>query len=254
MINRLSVLAFLLSAALAAFAQDAENCKDSPLITRMPGATIHNCEHKEFEQLDVRTGTDKDGEAIQKHLEGEYWFWDYGNREGVSEIQVFRNFETALRKAGFAIDWSGSPNLLTAHKGDTWYSLDNKGDFYYQYIVAVKAMQQEVTADAAQLQDEISKSGHVAVYGIHFETGKAAVLPDSEPVLAEVQKLLEQNASLKVRIEGHTDNVGQQDERARHGPTTEPPLAPPWSPCSASTCARPAHRTTLLPPPPPRGS
>ena len=44
----------------------------------------------------MRTGTTKDGEAIEKQLEGEYWSWDYGNREGVSEIQVFRYIETAL--------------------------------------------------------------------------------------------------------------------------------------------------------------
>jgi len=210
MIIRALVLLFVFSAASSVRAQDAENCKDSMLITRMPGATIHSCEHKEFDQFPMRTGTNQDGEAIQKNLEGELWSWDYGNREGVSEIQVFRNFETALRKGGFTIDWSESPNLITAHKGSTWYSLDNKGDFYYQYILVEKAMQQEVTADASQLQDEISKSGHVAVYGIQFETGKSAILPESEPVLAEVQKLLEQSGSLRIRIEGHTDNVGQK--------------------------------------------
>jgi outer membrane protein OmpA-like peptidoglycan-associated protein len=75
-------------------------------------------------------------------------------------------------------------------------------------------MQQEDTAAASHLQDEISKSGGVAVYGIHFETGKAAILPDSEPVLAEVQKLLEQNDSLKIRIEGHTDNLGSGQSSA----------------------------------------
>jgi outer membrane protein OmpA-like peptidoglycan-associated protein len=165
--------------------QDAENCKDSTLITRMPGSTIHSCEHKEFEQFQVRTGTNEDGEAIGKQLEGEYWSWDYGNREGVSGIQYFET-SRPLSKAGFAIDRSGSP------------------------IHTVKEMQQEVTAHASHLRDEISKSGHVAVYGIHFETGKAAILPDSEPMLAELQKLLEQNDSLKIRIEGHTDNVGQK--------------------------------------------
>lgn len=190
--------------------QDAENCKDSALVTRFPGGHINSCDHKEYDEMTVRTGTTKDGDTVEKKLGGETWTWDYATRDGVSEIQVFRNFETAIRRAGFAVDWSESPNLITAHKGDTWYLLDNKGTFYYQTIVTIKAMQQEVTADASQLQDEISKSGHVAVYGINFDTGKAAILPESESVLAEVQKLLEQNDSLKIRIEGHTDNVGQK--------------------------------------------
>ena len=69
-------------------------------------------------------------------------------------------------------------------------------------------MKQEVTADVSSLSDEINKSGHVAVYGIHFDTGKATLLPDSENVLGEIVKLLQQNADLKLRVEGHTDNQG----------------------------------------------
>src|SRR5437868_2262746 len=30
--------------------QDAEGCKDSPLITRFPGSIIHSCDNKEYEQ------------------------------------------------------------------------------------------------------------------------------------------------------------------------------------------------------------
>ena len=205
------VLGAALLCGAAAFAQeDAENCKDSPIISRMQGGKINSCEHKEFDQIKLRIGTNKDGEAVEKTLEGEYWYWDYATREGMSEIQVFRNFDTALRRAGFTIDWFESPGSITAHKGDTWYSLDNKGSFYYQTILTVKAMQQEVSADASQIQDALSKGGHIAIYGINFATGKAAILPESESVLGEVQKALEQNESLKIRIEGHTDNVGQK--------------------------------------------
>jgi outer membrane protein OmpA-like peptidoglycan-associated protein len=74
--------------------------------------------------------------------------------------------------------------------------------------VTEKAMQQEVTADASSLSGEIEKSGHVAVYGIHFDTGKATIQPDSEAVLGEIVKLMQQDADLKLRVEGHTDNQG----------------------------------------------
>jgi outer membrane protein OmpA-like peptidoglycan-associated protein len=188
--------------------QDAENCKDSPIITRMPGSTIHSCENKEFEQVKVPVAKDKDGNVTEKTLEGEYHSWDYGTREGVSEIQVFRNFETALKQAGMKIVYEDSPGTITANKGDTWYWLQNSGSYYYQTLLTVKGMQQEVTADASSIADELSKSGHIALYGIHFETGKATILPDSESVLSEVAKMLQQNADVKVSVEGHTDNVG----------------------------------------------
>lgn len=188
--------------------KDAEGCKDSPLITRFPGSIIHSCENKEYEQADFPLGLDKDGNARTKHVEGEYHYLDIGTREGTSEIQVFRNFQTAIKTAGFAIDYLNSPEQIVAHKGSTWIFIDNRGDYYYQTIVTEKTMTQEVTADASSLNDEINKSGRVAVYGIHFDTGKAVILPDSENILGEIVKMLQQNADLKLRVEGHTDNQG----------------------------------------------
>ncbi len=211
-----SRVAFLCAALLCAFSlfaqddapTDAEGCKDSSLITRMPGSTIHSCENKEFEQAKFPVSKDSDGNAVEKTFEGEYHYWDYGTREGVSEIQVFRNFETALKQGGFTVVYEDSPGVITAHKGDTWYWLQNSGSYYYQTILTVKSMTQEVTADASSLADELNKSGHVAVYGIHFETGKAAILPDSESILSEIAKMLQQNPGVKLSVEGHTDNVG----------------------------------------------
>jgi OmpA-OmpF porin, OOP family len=149
----------------------------SPLIPRFPGSIIHSCENKEFEQADFPMA-----DSQQKHLEGEYHYWDIGTREGTSEIQVFRNFQNVLKTAGLAIDYANSAAQLVEHKGNTWIFIDNRGDYYYQTIITTKEMQQEVTADASSLSDEISKTCHVAVYGIHFD--------------------------LKLRVEGHTDNQG----------------------------------------------
>jgi OOP family OmpA-OmpF porin len=198
----------LTASNLRAQDQDAEGCKDSPIITRMPGSTIHSCENKEYEQKAMPISKDHDGNVKEKTVEGDFHSWDYGTREGMSEIQVFRNFEAALKKAGFTLDYEESPGTITAHKGKTWYMLENSGSYYYQTIVTEKQMEQEVTADASSLNDELNKSGHVAVYGIQFDTGKATIQPGSASVLGEIVKLLQQNADLKLRVEGHTDNQG----------------------------------------------
>jgi OOP family OmpA-OmpF porin len=208
LVQMLLLCAITLSTFTALAQDDAEGCKDSPLISRMPGGSIHGCDNKEFEQAEMPTGKDADGNVVTKKFEGEYHSWDYGTRDGVSEIQVFRNFETALKQGGFSIVYEDSPGTITAHKGDTWYMLDNRGSFYYQTIVTVKAMQQEVTADASSIADELNKSGHIALYGIHFDTGKAVILPDSESILGEIVKMLQQNPDVKLSVEGHTDNVG----------------------------------------------
>jgi outer membrane protein OmpA-like peptidoglycan-associated protein len=154
-------------------------------------------------------GKNADGDVINKTFEGEFHSWDYGTRDGTSEIQVFRNFQNALKAAGFIVDYASSPETLTAHKADTWLMLDNRGSFYYQTIVTVKELQQEITADASSLAGEIEKTGRVAVYGIHFATAQATIQPDSEQTLGEIVKLMMASPELKLRIEGYTDNVGQ---------------------------------------------
>src|SRR5437763_11687442 len=187
------LLVALILLTLSCFAQelDAEGCKDSPLITRMPGSKINSCDNKEFEEASFPLAPDADGNSRVEKVVGEYHYWDYGTREGMSEIQIFRNIEAALKRAGFSFDFEESPTTITAHKGKTWYLLESKGTFYYQTTVTMKQMEQEVTADADALSNAIMKTGHVAVYGVNFDTGKATILPTSEPVLSEILKLLQ---------------------------------------------------------------
>jgi outer membrane protein OmpA-like peptidoglycan-associated protein len=68
-----------------------------------------------------------------------------------------------------------------------------------------------VTINAAAMAKDISSTGHVALYGIYFDTDKADLKPESQPTLQEIAKLLKQDASLKLYIVGHTDNVGGFD-------------------------------------------
>ncbi|MGH9315058.1 MAG: DUF4892 domain-containing protein [Vicinamibacterales bacterium] len=68
-----------------------------------------------------------------------------------------------------------------------------------------------VTLDASAMAKDISGSGHVALYGIYFDTDKADLKPESQPTLEEIAKLLKQDPSLKLYIVGHTDNVGGFD-------------------------------------------
>jgi outer membrane protein OmpA-like peptidoglycan-associated protein len=68
-----------------------------------------------------------------------------------------------------------------------------------------------VTVDAAAMAKDISSTGHVALYGIHFDTDKADPKPESQPTLQEIAKLLKQDASMKLYIVGHTDNAGAFD-------------------------------------------
>ena len=72
-----------------------------------------------------------------------------------------------------------------------------------------------VTIDAAAMAKDISSTGHVALYGIHFDTDKTEPKPESQSTLEEIAKLLKQDPSMKLYIVGHTDNVGAFDYNIR---------------------------------------
>jgi outer membrane protein OmpA-like peptidoglycan-associated protein len=69
-------------------------------------------------------------------------------------------------------------------------------------------MAQDVLADAKQMAQEIKNTGKVALYGIYFDTDKAAVKPESASTLKEIAKFLKENASIKIYVVGHTDSAG----------------------------------------------
>ena len=76
-------------------------------------------------------------------------------------------------------------------------------------VIETKPMQAGLVAVRAEaLGSEIGRTGHAAVYGIYFDSGKADVRPESDAALREIGKLLAQDTTLKLYLVGHTDNQG----------------------------------------------
>ena len=65
-----------------------------------------------------------------------------------------------------------------------------------------------VTVDAGTMAKDVAATGHVALYGIYFDTDKADLKPESAPTLEEIAKFLKQEPKLTLYVVGHTDNVG----------------------------------------------
>ncbi|OFW05963.1 MAG: hypothetical protein A3I61_06720 [Acidobacteria bacterium RIFCSPLOWO2_02_FULL_68_18] len=65
-----------------------------------------------------------------------------------------------------------------------------------------------VTVNAAAMAEDISQSGHVALYGIFFDTGSAAITAASDAAITEIAALLRNNPKLRLQIVGHTDTEG----------------------------------------------
>lgn len=62
--------------------------------------------------------------------------------------------------------------------------------------------------DAAEMKSQIDTAGHVAIYGIHFDSDKDTLRAESDPTIAEIVKVLQANSGLSLYVVGHTDGVG----------------------------------------------
>ena len=207
-----------------------------PLIPPYPGSTAGPpAKSVDFDEFDIPVGPAKDRKFTKlEHVEGRMTSFYYGRPKDRSQLEIFRNYEAALKAAGFQTLYTctgpecgaqiNHPPLGYIPSGNEARYLAAKlarpeGDVYVAMhvqpldtrfvIVESKPMATglvKISADA--LAKDINATGHVAVYEILFDTGKADVKPESAPALAEIARMLAQSPKLSLHVVGHTDNVG----------------------------------------------
>ncbi len=211
--------------------RDIEGGKDHPLFTRLTGFAISRYEEKDFDraEMSVPAGKSK-SERELKEIEGKVTRIHYHNKKGVkaSRLQVARNYINAAKKAGGEIVFNGDGKewyfqgglarsedvtIKFAKDGkEIWANVSFDGSYldpdlaYFLTIVEATEMKQDITASSEML-DALNKAGRVALY-INFDTGKDIIKPESQAIVSEIVKLLKENPSLNLSIEGHTDNTG----------------------------------------------
>jgi outer membrane protein OmpA-like peptidoglycan-associated protein len=200
-------------AAPAIAKPDATNCKDHPLLTRLPDYWIESCVQKQFDAYKFNVGKEK------AQIEGQFWNIRYQPPPGLttkpSTLQVLRNIENAVKQVGGKVltaDSSQETMSLSKDGKELWIEAwaDHTGK-YILTIVQKDAMAQEITANADAFANGLKTTGHIAVDGIFFDTGKATLKPESKQAVGEIAKLLKSDAALKVFVVGHTDNAGAVD-------------------------------------------
>jgi outer membrane protein OmpA-like peptidoglycan-associated protein len=214
-IRTLTILVVFMVAVLGtttAWAQvDVKGSHDHPLVTRMPGFYIDSYAVEEFAAF---TPTVVNGKEV--NWEGKKYSISYSRKEGVPQVsmlQISRNYEDALKAAGATILGSDERRVAAELRKvgamtGVYVEAFNEGNEYSLTIVESQPMRQDVVADAAAMSKDISATGKTIIYGIYFDTGSAAIKPESEPSLVQMVKLLENRPTLKVYVVGHTDNTG----------------------------------------------
>ncbi len=61
------------------------------------------------------------------------------------------------------------------------------------------------------LETDLTQNGHIAIYGIHFDSSKSDIKPESTQTLKNIAEYLNAHPDKKYVIVGHTDNIGDFD-------------------------------------------
>jgi OmpA-OmpF porin, OOP family len=212
----LVLTAILLCLSIPVFAADTEGCHDAPQFNRLLNYEIRSCDSSDFNSYNFPTGVPSD--SFQR-VEGKYWMVDYYVKDGGkanSPLATVRNFQKAIEKAGGKIvflddfDMMRVTGKITKGGAETWVYVSPRdlGSGYTIYVVQQGEMTQEITSNV--MMDSLNANGHIAL-AINFDTGKATIKNESEPIIAQMVELMKGNPDLKVEIQGHTDNVGKAD-------------------------------------------
>ena len=64
------------------------------------------------------------------------------------------------------------------------------------------------SAIAAKIERDLTQEGRAVVYGIYFDFASDHIKEESDAVLAEIARVLQQHPTWSLAVEGHTDNIG----------------------------------------------
>jgi len=193
---------------------DARGCQDLPSFTRLGGFFLNNCADKDFDAYDFVVAKGK-----KERVEGRLAWVGYLPQPDLkpvpSPLQILRNYENAVKRAGgkvLLVEQNRETLRLDKGGRQTWIEVFADHTSRYRITVVERGeMRQDVVADADALLGGLAATGHVAVSGIFFDTGKAELKAESQPALAEIGRLMAKQPSLMLFVVGHTDTVGSPE-------------------------------------------
>jgi OmpA-OmpF porin, OOP family len=209
----ITAVVLLLSTGLAsALMPDKKGCVDHPVFpTRMPGYSISDCDTKDFDAFNFETGKKDKTRVEGRRTKLTYRVEDRSKEPSV--LAIVRNYENAIKSVQgtvLFVDTNRWVNGKIAKDGkEIWVQAERGNGLIWLTLVEKAGMAQEIVANADAFGKDIKSTGHVAVYGIYFDTGKFEVKSESQAALQEVAKLLLSDSGLKLFVVGHTDSAGQ---------------------------------------------
>lgn len=200
------VLISVMAAGISvAHEKDVEGAKDHPLISRYPGSFIKHYVVKDYDQYTLPLGVIEERKLSEsKTLKGKITRIQYQAPEDVSTLQVFRNYEIALEKAGFDILFSASGKKL-AEESSQWTRLVYPQRDAYAPLSGYSETQRYLAAKLARPEGDV----YVSLYTVFADWGD---VPYAQLDIIEVKPL--QTGLVRVNAEAIAQDI-KKTGRAR---------------------------------------
>ena len=135
----------------------------------------------------------------------------YPSDEAMREKLGENMFNGKSRTVGLASDEPFSVYVFKNNGLNYIVNIQSNTAAAYIYMMELKDFEQTIKAYSAEgMKKEIDASGK-AILNINFDTDKATLKSDGAKIVDEIFVLLNENPTLKLSIEGHTDNMGSAD-------------------------------------------
>ncbi len=195
----ISPLPFTLTLAAPAATPEkiATDKGDFPYLPPLPGSKFHGGGWDNTPYQVQPAGAQQAEIVANGTLYRNYDFPDFSN------ALLTAAYRDALTKGGWAIVQEGSSVIRThyAQRGrNIWAMVGPNGPAGYTINVA--------DAGAVDLRANLAKACHVALYGVLFDFNKSTLQPASDAALQPAAKIMAADKTLKLEVQGHTDNVG----------------------------------------------
>jgi outer membrane protein OmpA-like peptidoglycan-associated protein len=184
-------------AAPAATPEKIESDKgDFPYLGPLPGSKFHRggADNTPFR---VMPPGSQEAEIVANGTL--YRYYDFPE---ISNVLLTTAYRDALTKGGWAIVQEGL-SVIRAH-------YTQRGRNIWAMVSPIAGGYDINVADAglADLGANLAKACHVALYGVLFDFNKSTLLPSSDAALQPAANLMAADKALKLEVQGHTDNVG----------------------------------------------
>ena len=171
---------------------------DFPYLAPLPGSKFHRGGADTTTPFRVTLPGAEQAEVVANGT----LFRDY-DFPAISNVLLTTAYRDALTKGGWVIVEEKS-SVIRAHYAqrgrNIWAMVSPNGPGMYSINVA--------DAGSVDLGASLAKACHVTLYGVLFDFNKSTLQPSSDAALQPAANIMAADKTLKLEVQGHTDNVG----------------------------------------------